>query len=118
MSIVYLLVAVGTFATSAAHIVHVFADMEVQRAINAFVADGVTEDIIAEMDEDGGGSVDKFEFLSYMLVHTGKVSKHEVQSINTLFQSLDKDSSGTLDTNDIRAAIASPETLKAVRPKK
>lgn len=106
-SLMYLLVAVGVFAASAGSIVHVFADMEVQKAVSAFVADGVTEDIIAEMDEDGGGSVDKFEFLSYMLVHTGKVSKHEIQSINTLFSSLDRDGSGSLDTNDIRDAIKS-----------
>jgi Ca2+-binding EF-hand superfamily protein len=102
----YLLIAVGAFASAAASIAHVFADMEVQHAITAFLAEGVNEDLIVEMDEDGGGSVDKYEFLSYLLVHTGKVTKHEIQGINNMFSSLDRDGSGTIDKDDIRAAGA------------
>jgi Ca2+-binding EF-hand superfamily protein len=106
---VFLLVAVGTFATSAANVVHAFAELEVQRAVSAFVSNGVTEDLILEMDEDGGGSIDKYEFLSYMLVHTGKVSKHEIQGITALFSSLDRDGSGSLDKKDFQAVVAAQE---------
>merc|ERR1719375_617158 len=55
-NIAYMLLAVGTFAAAAAGIVHTFAEMEVQRAVAAFIGDGVNENLIAEMDEDGGGS--------------------------------------------------------------
>ena len=41
-SSMYLLVAVGTFAASTASIVHVFADLEVQRSVSSFVAGGVS----------------------------------------------------------------------------
>eukprot|EP00747_Dinoflagellata_sp_TGD_P082534 gnl/TRDRNA2_/TRDRNA2_161734_c0_seq2.p1 gnl/TRDRNA2_/TRDRNA2_161734_c0~~gnl/TRDRNA2_/TRDRNA2_161734_c0_seq2.p1 ORF type:complete len:380 (+),score=57.14 gnl/TRDRNA2_/TRDRNA2_161734_c0_seq2:85-1140(+) len=66
------------------------------------------------MDEDGGGCIDKFEFLSYMLVHTGKASKHEIESIGSLFELLDRDGSGTLDTSDIRASMAPPGACEVV----
>jgi Ca2+-binding EF-hand superfamily protein len=82
------------------------------------MAEGVNENMIAEMDEDGGGSVDKYEFLSYMLLHTGKVSKHEIQSITQLFSSLDKDGSGSLDKDDIRAAMVSPDKSDPGTPSK
>lgn len=115
----YLLFAVGVFAVSAGSIAHVFADMEVQRAVKAFLAGGVNTDLIAEMDADAGGSVSQYEFLTYMLVHTGKVTKGDIREIHDLFAELDRDGSGSLDKDDIYAAMAStpgtPSKKKAAR---
>lgn len=103
---VYMLLAVGVFAVSAGSIATVFADIEVQRAVKAFLAGGVNADLIAEMDEDAGGSVSQYEFLTYMLVHTGKVTKGDIREIRDLFAELDRDGSGSLDKDDIHAAMA------------
>lgn len=107
----YLLLAVGVFAVSAGSIANVFADIEVKRSVDSFLADGVNENLIAEMDEDHGGSVSQYEFLTYMLVHTGKVTKGDIHDINNLFASLDRDGSGSLDKGDIHAAMGTVPSM-------
>ena len=72
----FVLPAVGVFALQAARLVRVVMEVEVERAVAAFVEQGVSAEMIAEIDVDGGGSVDRNEFLEYMLVKTGKVEAH------------------------------------------
>jgi len=49
---------------------------------------------------DGNGMVDKAEFVTEMLIRTGKVDRKEVNAILLRFQSLDKDSSGQIELSE------------------
>ena len=48
------------------------------------------------------GSVNRTEFLRFMLVAHGLVEEVEITKLDTLFDSLDVDGSGTLDAADMR----------------
>ena len=113
-AMVYVLVGVAGFASLAAGIVRSVAEMEVERAVSAFVREGITREMIDEMDADGSRSVDRFEFLSYFLVRTGKATKADILKLNAMFSGLDRDGSGTIDFGDICAA--SPTTTPPSEP--
>lgn len=100
-AVVYLLLAVGGFAMALGSIATVIMDMEQERAIAAFVARGVSAEMIMEMDADKNGSVDKVEFLEHMLVNTGKVERGEIREILALFDSFDVDGGGTIGPEDV-----------------
>ena len=53
-------------------------------------------------DKEGGGSIDKLDFLQYMLVRLGKVSQDDLDKILGMFDDLDEDGSGRLDEEDVR----------------
>jgi Ca2+-binding EF-hand superfamily protein len=138
-ALVYVLIAAAAFASQAGKVVKAFSDAEAERQAAAFVAQGVSPDIINEIDADGDGSVERHEFLTYMLVKTGKVRRmlwlsvcsarptstrplihppscvqveaRDIQKINELFRSLDRDGSGSIDRADIIAnAKSSPSS--------
>ena len=46
----------------------------------------MTEDMIREIDKDHSGSIDKFEFVSYILVGQGKVEPEDVAFAVSLFK--------------------------------
>ena len=71
--------------------------------VDRFIKRGVTEGMIADMDKDGGGSIDKGEFLQYMLVAMGKVEQEDIDKVIGMFDQLDADGSGSLDIEDVRA---------------
>jgi hypothetical protein len=54
------------------------------------------------MDEDEDGSVSMGDFLSYMLVNTGKCQRADVDKLVTLFRKLDVAGAGTLDIADLK----------------
>lgn len=80
-----------------------------QQWVRRFEEQGVTMDVIRTIDRDDSGTIDRHEFLSYILLHMGKVKAVEINSINHLFNTLDADGGGTLDVNDFKAC---PETGK------
>ena len=84
--------------------------IEAEKQLDAYVARGVTEAMIHQMDSDGTGSVDRFEFLKSMLLQLGKVEEDDVAKIIKMFDDLDADGSGTLDIDDIRKANRPPPT--------
>jgi len=111
---VYMLFAVGGFAVSLSKFGTIIMEVEAERAINEFVTRGVSEAMIEEMDEDKSGSVDKAEFLRYMLITMGKVDPEDLDKILGMFEQLDADGSGSIDRDDIlrelslRSASRSP----------
>lgn len=54
-----------------------------------------------EMDEDGDGEVDEYEFLKFMLVTSGLVEESAIDMMHQTFQTLDADGSGSLDMDDL-----------------
>ena len=69
--------------------------------IEKFCSRGVTADLIAEIDDDKSGDVDKFEFLTYMLVNMGKLDSEDVEQVMELFKHYDIDNSGYLTIDDV-----------------
>jgi len=102
--IVYLLIAVGGFAMSLSKFSSIVMEVEAERAMNEFVNRGVSMAMIEEMDVDGSGSVDRAEFLRYMLITMGKVGAVDLDKLLGIFAKLDRDGKGKLDEGDLRAA--------------
>ena len=71
---IYLLVGVGAFAASIGRYAAAMAEEEEQRQLQAFVARGVSQDLIDAIDTDGDGTVERQEFIEYCLLALGKVS--------------------------------------------
>jgi potassium channel subfamily K len=101
---VWMLVAVAGCAVSLSKFGSIIMEVEAERAVDRFVARGVTETMIDAMDCDGTGSIDRGEFALYMLVAMGKVEQEDVDKVCSMFDRLDQDGSGTLDVDDVRAA--------------
>ena len=106
----FVMVGVGGFAVNLARFGQVCMEIEADKAVDAFIARGVTEPMIAEMCADGhsgghagGEGVDRTAFLTYMLVQIGQVQKDDVAKLLRLFDALDADGSGRIDAGDIRA---------------
>lgn len=99
----YLPIGVVAFGFSAASLVNVLLQIETNRRVRNFVAQGVTKELIQHLDHDKTGSVDKYEFCTYVLVGQGKLTWEDVHSVNKLFETLDRDKSGHLDMRDTPA---------------
>ena len=69
-----------------------------------FCARGVTNELIAEMDQSGNGSVSQLEFASYMLVSSGKLNQADLDEVVALFKQYDLDGTGTIDQADVDLA--------------
>jgi potassium channel subfamily K len=103
---IFVLVAAGAFALSLSRFGAIIMDIEAEWHTDAFLARGVSvgmlHDIKKNMDCDGNDSIDKLEFLEYMLVTMGKVSTEDIEKVTGMFDLLDEDKSGQLDAEDIR----------------
>jgi len=100
--IFYCLVA----ATWAANLVGSFAEAYIQwdqgRKIRRAIDYGVTEKMLKMIDTDGDGVVSRSEFVAYMIIKLNKIDKECIQQVESMFDELDIDNSGTLDRADIR----------------
>jgi len=97
----FILIGVSLMALALGKFTEVWARVEQEKQIKKFIEMGVTMQVIQAIDEDKSGEVDRAEFLSYMLVHMGKVDPFDINLINQLFDEMDRDGGGTLDVNDI-----------------
>merc|ERR1719193_1531741 len=107
--IVFIFIGVPLMALAVARFAHVSRRRHQQQWVKTFEKQGVTMDVIRTIDRDDSGTIDRHEFLSYILLHMGKVKAIEINSINKLFDTLDADGGGTLDVNDFKVH---PETKK------
>ena len=57
---------------------------------------------LLEMDDDGDGSVDEYEFLMYVLTQTGLCDRDTLENLHNCFQQLDSDGSGAITADDFR----------------
>eukprot|EP01084_Bolivina_argentea_P267035 453160_1 len=62
----------------------------------------ISEAQLLEFDADGDGKIDKFEFLSKMLVETQEVEQSKIDEIMTKFRMLDADGSGEITVAELR----------------
>ena len=98
---VYLLVGVGAFAASIGRYAAAMAEEEERRQLQAFVARGVSQELIDAIDTDGDGTVERQEFIEYCLLALGKVNQRDLLELNELYSTMDCDQSGTIDREDI-----------------
>jgi len=87
--------ALGTFAD-------VFIERQQEKMAERILKADFDLEAILAMDTDGDASIDMAEFLEYMLVKMGKVSKIDIEKVKNQFRELDVDNSGALDAEDIR----------------
>lgn len=97
----YMIIAVGVVANGFGTLVEVIGIVGKIHRIEKFCSRGVTADLISEIDEDGSGDVDRFEFLTYMLVNMGKIEMEDVEQVMELFKHYDIDNSGYLTIDDV-----------------
>ena len=62
----------------------------------------ISEAQLLEFDIDGDGKIDKFEFLSKMLVETREVEANKIQEIMKKFRELDADGNGEITIDELR----------------
>ena len=64
----------------------------------------LSADAMQEMDEDGSGDIDRYEFLRTMLIIRGDVKQIKIDRIMAKFNAIDTDGSGEIDFEDFRKA--------------
>jgi len=97
----FMIIAVGVVANGFGTLVEVIGVIGKIHRIEKFCSRGVTPELIEEIDEDGSGEVDRYEFLTYMLVNMGKIEQDDVEQVMALFDFYDLDGSGAIDINDL-----------------
>ena len=100
----YMLLAVGSVAYGLGKLVEVMCNLGKVRRVEKFCARGVTNELIAEMDQSGNGAVSQLEFASYMLVSSGKLNQADLDEVVALFKQYDLDGTGTIDQADVDLA--------------
>ena len=100
---IYILFAVTIFASTVGKLMSVCLDWYSEHRLSKLFEHGLTESLIEELELDGDGSIERYEFVAYMLAEMGKVSTDDIERIMVLFNELDADGSGKLDVEDIRA---------------
>lgn len=99
--IAFMIISVVAVANGFGTLVEVIGIVGKIHRIEKFCSRGVTSELIAEIDDNGSGDVDKFEFLTYMLVNMGKLEGEDVEQVMELFKHYDIDNSGYLTIDDV-----------------
>lgn len=94
--------AVAVMGEVLARIASAYMDRKSTAAEQSFLAKSLTLCDLDRMDVDRDGTVDKAEFLTFMLVALQKVSKEDMDSVSALFCNLDKTRTGYLSKQDLR----------------
>merc|ERR1711991_995147 len=101
-SVFYLLLGTLAFAAAMGQFVEVVAQRQMARKRAELLALEVTPQVIARLDEDGDGKVDRAEYISFMLLQLGHCTQEDLDQINARFHALDRDVTGLLDQNDLK----------------
>jgi len=78
---------------------------EVMRSLGHAPTDLELQDVMNEVDKDGGGTIDLDEFLT-MMKHKLSTSDTEAELL-AAFQTFDRDNSGTISADELRAMLKS-----------
>ena len=97
----YMLLAVGGCAVSLGKLGAITMEMEMERDVDAFVRRGVSQAMLREMDTRGRGSIDRGEFLKYVLLAMGKVDAEDIEKALGMFDKLDEDRTGLIEVEHV-----------------
>lgn len=102
LAVIYILASVGGLASAAGRVASTVAALELERQVDAFVALGVSDDLVREMSGDELGSeISREAYLRFMLVATGRLESHELRQIDAQFDALDRGGRGMLRVGDL-----------------
>lgn len=95
--IFWMLFGVASMANFLAEMAHLVLVHNMQS-----VADyGISHDLFMKIDQDGSGTLTKFEFITYMLVRYGLVSEQDLDMLTEEFEGFDTDKDGELTYEEI-----------------
>jgi potassium channel subfamily K len=111
-AIFFLPFQVAVFGEVLSRIAGVYMARKARETEQAFLRRDLTLRDLQVMDVDKDNKVTYGEFLSFMLVALEKVEKSQVDEIRTIFESLDIDSNGFLEKNDLvkRVSVSMSQT--------
>ena len=98
----YMLVSVSACAMSLSRLGSVSLEVDSARELDAFVARGLSERMLVEMDAGDSGTVDRGDFLKFILVALGKVTPDELEKVMIMFDRLDTAGAGAINVNQAR----------------
>lgn len=75
-----------------------------RRASSRLLSANLTENDFKILDEDGDGTVSRYEYTRMMLLKTGKCTQEDLDEIQRSFARLDRDGSGTIDRDEMLQA--------------
>ena len=98
-----IIIGVITLTKYASDILEYVLKREHDRFLDEKIEDSLTnyQQILHDFDEDDDGKIDKFEYLSRMLILTNEVRLETIAKIMYKFDQIDIDKSGTIDVNDL-----------------
>lgn len=99
--VIFLPLAVVVLGKVLGGVATTYIDRKTRKAEKDFLNRELTLADLAVMDDDGDGSVEIGEFLSFMLVAMQKVTAEDIAELKELFRSLDADGGGTLQKEDL-----------------
>ena len=96
---------VAVWARSVGKMVSVVLDWISEYRMSEIMQGGVTDALMIELDNTAGadGKIERFEFAAYMLARLGRTPAADIDRIMEMFDDLDRENSGSLNRNDIRA---------------
>ena len=100
---IIIIVGVTTLTKYASDILEYVLKRQHDRFLEDKIEDSLTnyQQILHDFDEDDDGKIDKFEYLSRMLILTNEVRLETIAKIMYKFDKIDIDKSGTIDVNDL-----------------
>ena len=100
----YMLVSVSACAMGLSRLGSVTLEIDSARELDAFVARGLSERMLLEMDAGESGTVDRGDFLRFVLVALGKVRADELEKVMLMFDRLDTAGIGVINVAQARAS--------------
>ncbi len=114
-AVFYLPLCVGIMARVFGQITSIYMDRKAKEEEDKFLSRSLTSEDIENMDFGGDGTVNKEEFLVFMLVSMGKVDQGSIDQISNLFDALDKDDDNCLDITDVVTKAYGDENARTQR---
>ncbi len=115
VAVFYLPICVGVMAQVFSQITSIYLDRKAKETENKFLNRTLTAQDLERMDFGGDGTVNREEFLAFMLVAMGKVDQDSILQIKDLFEKLDQDDDGCLDMSDVMVTAYGDEEIKTQR---
>ena len=98
----------GIFGTVAlaGQCTELYLEQQTAQRMKAFSGQDVAA-VFGQIDTDHSGSIDRHEYLEFMLIRSGKVKVEDLELIRESFNSLDKDGDGEISLDEIKDALQS-----------
>merc|ERR1712086_410338 len=108
----------GIVAASIGNFAVVASEIQFEKNKTRLLEKSLDENLILNLDADGGGSIDKEEFVVGMLLLLELVSEEDVNLWRTRFEELDADGSGELDADDLKQLALQEKEKNEIRKAK